>query len=267
MEQFAIETKNVSKKFCKGYKNVIAYGINDIFASFFFRKESEIHLRNNEFFSLKNITFDIKKGDVLGIIGRNGSGKSTLLKIIAGIYYPDMGTVKIRGNVGALIGAGSGFHPMLSGRENIFLSATILGMKRKEIEKKFDSIVDFAGIGDFLDSPVKNYSTGMYARLGFAINIMCDPDILIVDEVLAVGDQEFRKKCFAKLDEIIKRKKTLIFVSHMLNEIERLCSKTLWLNSGEQMAFGQTKEVIKKYQDFIDNEEKQEKKSRYTPGK
>lgn len=257
-DSIVLSVNNVSKKFCQGYKNIISYGIRDIILNFFNLNKDKTYLRPNEFFALRHLNFSLYKGHVLGIIGRNGSGKSTLLKLLTGIYLPDEGHITVKGNVGALIGAGSGFHPMLTGKENIYLSGTIFGMKKKEIDKRFDEIVDFAGIADFLDSPVKNYSSGMYARLGFAINILCNPDILIIDEVLAVGDIEFRKKCLRKLDGIIRSGKTLIFVSHLLEEIKRLCNKTLWLDHGRQMAFGETETVVEKYLQNIKNESAKE---------
>ncbi len=258
-----ISVEQVSKKFCQGYKNIISYGISDITSNFFNLNKDKVNLRPNEFFALRHINFSLKKGQILGIIGRNGSGKSTLLKLLTGIYLPDEGKIIVNGTVGALIGAGSGFHQMLTGRENIYLSGTIFGMKKKEIDSKFEEIVDFSGIREFLDSPVKNYSSGMHARLGFAINILCNPYILIIDEVLAVGDIEFRKKCLERLDMIIKNHKTLIFVSHLLDEIRRLCNVTLWLEHGKQMAFGETENVINQYLNFIKNETKKNSLSSY----
>lgn len=249
-----LKVETIYKKFTLGYKNLIAYGLIDAVKQFFNLNTDMLTLRTGEFYSLQNINFAIDKGDVLGIIGRNGSGKSTLLKLINGIYWPDQGTISVNGKIGALIGAGAAFQPLLTGRENIYLSGAIYGMTKAEIETKFDSIVDFAGISDFLDAPVKNYSAGMHARLGFSINMFMDLDILIIDEVIAVGDIEFRQKCFNKLRQIVEQGKTIIFVSHRMEEVKRICNKSLWLNQGQQMSFGETRDVIKDYLDFIKHE-------------
>lgn len=194
-----IKVENVSKKFCKSLKRAMIYGMKDIGRDIFHINTKSDELRKDEFWALKNISFEVKKGECLGIIGANGSGKSTLLKLLNGIYMPDIGKISINGNVGALIQIGAGFNPMLSGRENIYVNASILGMSKVEIDKKFDSIVEFAGIGDFLDMPVKNYSSGMYVRLGFSIAINIEPKVLLIDEVLAVGDLAFQNMSLQKL--------------------------------------------------------------------
>ncbi|MCK9351793.1 MAG: ABC transporter ATP-binding protein [Candidatus Pacebacteria bacterium] len=201
-----------------------------------------------EFWALKDINLEVKKGEVIGIIGPNGSGKSTLLKILSQITPPTTGEIIIQGKVGSLLEVGTGFHPELSGRENIFLNGAILGMGRKEIAEKFDRIVEFAGVDKFIDTPVKYYSSGMYVRLAFSVAAHMEPDILIIDEVLAVGDAEFQKKCLGKMDEVTKQDgRTILFVSHNMGAIEQLCTKTVLLEKGEIIKFGNTKEVIRHY--------------------
>ena len=186
----------------------------------------------NTIWALKDVSFEVKQGEVLGIIGRNGAGKSTLLKILSRITEPTEGTIDLYGRVGSLLEVGTGFHPELTGRENIYLNGAILGMKRVEIDKKFDEIVDFAEVEKFIDTPVKHYSSGMYLRLAFAVAAHLEPEILLVDEVLAVGDAEFQKKCLGKMGEVAKEGRTVLFVSHNMPAIQKLCKKTLLLQFG-----------------------------------
>lgn len=223
-----IEVNQVSKKFCKSLSYILKYGFIDIGKSILGLSGSG-KLREREFWALNDISFEIKKGETLGIVGSNGSGKSTFLKLLNGIFMPDKGKVTVKGKVGALIAVGAGFHPMLTGRENIYINGTILGMSKKEIDKKFDEIVEFADIGDFLDTPVKNYSSGMYVRLGFSVAIHAETDILLVDEILSIGDESFRKKSFKKIAEISDKGTTIIFVSHNMGQIKSLCDKAVWL--------------------------------------
>ena len=183
--------------------------------------------------ALHDLSFDVMPGDVLGIIGRNGGGKSTLLKILSRITHPTKGEVALYGRVGSLLEVGTGFHPELTGRENIFLNGAILGMKRAEIAKKFDEIVDFSGVEKFLDTPVKRYSSGMYVRLAFAVAAHLEPEILLVDEVLAVGDSEFQKKCLGKMNEVARGGRTVLFVSHNVTAVEALCKSAIFLESGK----------------------------------
>lgn len=185
-----------------------------------------------EFWALKDVTFDVTEGDRVGIIGRNGAGKSTLLKILSRITVPSKGRVSIKGRMASLLEVGTGFHPELTGRENIYLNGAILGMSRAEVQRKFDEIVDFAEIERFLDTPVKRYSSGMYVRLAFAVAAHLEPDILIVDEVLAVGDAQFQKKCLSRMDDVASTGRTILFVSHNMNAIEQLCNKILVLDRG-----------------------------------
>ena len=190
------------------------------------------HENLEEFWALKDIDLEVKKGDRLGIIGRNGAGKTTLLKVLSQITEPTTGQIKIKGRVASLLEVGTGFHPELTGRENIYLNGAILGMPRSEIKRKFDEIVDFSGVEQFLDTPVKRFSTGMYVRLGFSVAAHLEPEILVVDEVLAVGDASFQKKCIGKMDSVAKEGRTVLFVSHNMSSIESLCNRVILLESG-----------------------------------
>jgi len=218
--------------------------------------------RSGDFWALKNISFKVIPGEVMGIIGRNGAGKSTLLKILSRITPPTKGGITLRGKVASLLEVGTGFHPELTGRENIYLNGAILGMKRAEINDKFDEIVEFAEISKFLDTPVKFYSSGMYMRLAFAIAAHLEPEILLVDEVLAVGDAQFQKKCLGKMKEVSKQGRTVIFVSHNMIAIESLCSNALLIDQGKILASGSTKKIIDKYLGIIKNNTKQILKNR-----
>ncbi|HEX7193075.1 MAG TPA: ABC transporter ATP-binding protein, partial [Thermoanaerobaculia bacterium] len=197
--------------------------------------------------ALRDVSFAIHKGEAFGIIGRNGSGKSTLLKIISGILKPTSGSVAVNGRIAALIELGAGFHPEITGRENIFINGIMLGLTKREIENRFDSIVDFSGIRQFLDQPVKTYSSGMYVRLGFAVAVHVDPDVLLIDEVLSVGDEEFSQKCVAKIQEMKFRGVTLIFVTHQLDQVRNLCDRALWLDKGEARIIGDPVRVVDDY--------------------
>lgn len=200
-----------------------------------------------EFWALKDISFEIKRGDSVGIIGRNGAGKSTLLKILSRITEPSAGRVTIKGRVASLLEVGTGFHPELTGRENIYLNGSILGMSRAEIKRKFDEIVTFSGVEKFLDTPVKRYSSGMYVRLAFAVAAHLEPEILVIDEVLAVGDAEFQKKCLGKMGEVASEGRTVLFVSHNMGAILNLCQNTILLNQGNLIKAGNTEEVVSHY--------------------
>lgn len=195
-------------------------------------KVKDDFVKKEDFWALKDLTFEVKQGEAIGIIGRNGAGKSTLLKILSRITEPTHGRIELNGRVASLLEVGTGFHPELTGRENVYLNGAILGMSRLEIKRKFDEIIDFSGVEKFLDTPVKRYSSGMYIRLAFAVAAHLEPEILVVDEVLAVGDAEFQKKCLGKMDEVAKTGRTVIFVSHNVNAIKALCSKGILLNNG-----------------------------------
>jgi lipopolysaccharide transport system ATP-binding protein len=203
--------------------------------------------KSETFWALKDISFEIKAGEAVGIIGRNGAGKSTLLKILSRITEPTEGYADINGRIASLLEVGTGFHPELSGRENIFLNGSILGMKRAEIRRKFDEMVAFAEIEKFIDTPVKHYSSGMYVRLAFAVAAHLDPEILLVDEVLAVGDAEFQKKCLGKMGDVAREGRTVLFVSHNLGAINRLCGSAIWINDGKLQLAGESEEVVTRY--------------------
>jgi ABC-type polysaccharide/polyol phosphate transport system ATPase subunit len=198
--------------------------------------------------ALKNVNLEVKRSEILGIVGRNGAGKSTLLKVLTRITKPTEGRARIWGRVGSLLEVGTGFHPELTGRENIFMSGSILGMRKSEIRSKFDQIVAFAGIEKFLDTPAKHYSSGMYTRLGFAVAAHLEPEVLLVDEVLAVGDIEFQKKCLGKMKEVSHGGRTVVLVSHQMNQIRRLCDKVLWMDNGQVRIIGPTAEVTGAYE-------------------
>ena len=200
-----------------------------------------------EFWALKDVSFEIKQGEVVGIIGRNGAGKSTLLKILSRITEPTTGSVKIKGRVASLLEVGTGFHPELTGRENIFLNGAILGMTKAEIKRKFDEIVAFAEIEKFLDTPVKRYSSGMYVRLAFAVAAHLEPEILLVDEVLAVGDAAFQKKCLGKMGDVAKKGRTVLFVSHNMAAVTQLCAKTILIKSGQLAGYAATSDIVPEY--------------------
>src|SRR5687768_16804486 len=205
-------------------------------------------LRPDETFAaVQDVSFTVPAGRTLGVIGRNGSGKSTLLKLVAGITKPTQGTVRVNGRISALIELGAGFHPEISGRENVFINGIMLGLSKREIVRRFDEIVDFAELRDFIDAPVKTYSSGMYMRLGFAVAIHVDPDVLLVDEVLAVGDEGFTHKCLDKFAEFKRRGKTILLVTHSLGLVERSCDEALWLDGGRMKGMGDPKRMVGAY--------------------
>lgn len=209
--------------------------------------------RNEVFEAVKHVTFSVQEGDILGIIGKNGSGKSTLLKSIAGVFSPNSGTINLKGHSVSLMSLGVGFKDLLSGRENIILSGMLLGFSEKEIEEKSQDIIDFAEIGDFIDRPVRTYSSGMYSKLAFAITAMLETDIMLVDEVLSVGDEQFRQKSLNKMKELINdRKRTVIIVSHSIPTLKELCNQVLWLHDGEIRELGETDAVLRDYAEYMD---------------
>ncbi len=257
MSEPIISIKNIGKKYNITHQRGGYIALRDVLTNIFknpfkFAKHKAKQIAGletkEEFWALKDINFEVQKGEVIGIIGANGAGKSTLLKILSQITPPTTGEIKINGRVGSLLEVGTGFHPELTGRENIMLNGAILGMEKNEIIKKFDAIVEFAGIEKFLDTPVKYYSSGMYVRLAFSVAAHMEPDILIVDEVLAVGDAEFQKKCLGKMEEVTKKEgRTILFVSHNMAAIERLCSKCILLKGGKIIKIGQPKEITDYY--------------------
>lgn len=238
-----LEIKNISKKFTIRHQQQAYLSLRDSLVSIFKKDKTS----SEDFWALNNVSFDVQQGDSLGIIGKNGAGKSTLLKILSRITPPTSGKIISRGRIASLLEVGTGFHAELSGRENIFLNGSILGMKRAEIEKKFDEIIDFSGTEKFLDTALKHYSSGMQLRLAFAVAAFLEPEILVIDEVLAVGDAQFQKKCLGKMEEVGKSGKTILFVSHNMQLINKLCNKAVLLNKGEIQYSGQTEEVVNYY--------------------
>jgi len=257
MDKPIIEVTNLGKKYDIAHMRGGYIALRDVIATIFknpfsfmaHKAKQAVGLeKREEFWALRGVNFSVKRGEVIGVIGRNGAGKSTLLKILSQITPPTEGEVTLRGRVGSLLEVGTGFHPELSGRENIFLNGAIIGMKRAEIAAKFNQIVQFAGVEKFLDTPVKYYSSGMYVRLAFSVAAHMEPDILVVDEVLAVGDAEFQKKCLGKMNEITHSEgRTILFVSHNMAAIENLCERTIMLKGGRVAKIGPTAEVIEAY--------------------
>lgn len=237
-----LEIKHISKQFTINHEQQPYLSLRESLSSMFKRKQTK-----EDFYALRDVSFNVEHGDTLGIIGKNGAGKSTLLKILSKITPPTSGKIISRGRIASLLEVGTGFHPELSGRENIFMNGSILGMKRQEILKNFDAIVDFAGVEKFIDTPLKHYSSGMQLRLAFAVAAFLENEILIIDEVLAVGDAEFQKKCLGKMNEVSRSGRTVLFVSHQLGTVSGLCKKTLLLNKGTVHSFGDTETIIGNY--------------------
>jgi len=248
-----IKCESVSKKFCKDFKRSLWYGIKDVSLSFSNKGNHNNELRKDEFWAVKDISFELKRGECLGLIGHNGAGKSTLLKILNNLLTPDVGQVTMIGRVSALIELGAGFNPILTGRENVYNNAAVLGFTKKEINAKFDAIVAFSEIGDFIDSPVQNYSSGMKVRLGFAIASEMEPDILLIDEVLAVGDLGFIIKCLNRIGELMTKTAT-IFVSHSMPMVARVSSHAMLMHKGvNQFSSTDTAQAIKQYVDLFES--------------
>lgn len=255
MCKYIIEIENLSKSYLlihKNRENGSYVALRDILTDTLFRKNKKGNAKNfplskEKFWALKNASFKVLKGEKIGIIGKNGSGKTTLLKLLSRITEPSTGSITLRGRTASLLEIGTGFHPELTGRENIFLNGAILGMSRSQINSKFDEIVDFAETERFLDTPVKRYSSGMYLRLAFSVAAHLDPEILLVDEVLAVGDAAFQKKCLGKMNESTNSDRTLLFVSHNLTAVKQICDKVIWVDRGEIMQSGEPNLIIENY--------------------
>ena len=252
--EIAVSLRDVSKRF-RLHRGRQVSTVKDLFVQLFRGGRGPGLFSGEELWALRDVTLDLGRGRMTGIIGSNGSGKSTLLKVLGGILKPTTGQVSVTGRVAALIELGAGFHPEFTGRENIFVNGVLLGLSRAEIRARFDEIVAFAGLASFVDNPVKTYSSGMYMRLGFAIAVTVDPDILLIDEVLAVGDEAFQHRCVGKIQEFKARGKTIVLVSHDLSSIERLCDEAIWLDGGRLRAQGETRGVVAQYLDHVAREE------------
>jgi len=248
-----VRVDGVSKKFCRELKKSLWYGVRDVFHEFnpfhgAESKQADSMLREGEFWANKDISFELRRGECIALMGRNGAGKTTLLKMLNGLIKPDSGRIEIRGRIGALIALGAGFNPILTGRENVYVNAAVLGLSRREIEEKLPDIIDFAEIGEFIDAPVQSYSSGMTVRLGFAVATAVTPDVLILDEVLAVGDAMFRAKCFQRIGSILERS-AVIFVSHSEAQIQRICNRAVWLEKGRVRLNGTISETMRAYRE------------------
>ena len=250
MNKSHLIVNNLSKKFSRNLKRSLVYGGVDLFKKVFYNSNNNLDLRKTEFWALKNISFELKQGETLGIIGHNGAGKTTLLKLISGLLYPTTGNIQINGKLNALISLGIGFNPVLTGRENIFVCGTIMGYPIDLIKSKFDDIVSFSELEDFIDSPIKNYSSGMMARLGFSIAVSIEPQILLVDEILAVGDLNFAIKCYRRINEFRSGGGSIILVSHSPYSIRANCNRVLWIEEGKKQKIGKTKEICDEYESF-----------------
>ncbi len=247
MPDFALEVEHVFKKFKKGEVYDSLRDLVPALTARMMKGRQRNALHDREFWALQDVCFQVARAEAFGIIGANGAGKSTILKLLSGIMQPTKGVIQVNGRLSGLIEVGAGFHPDLTGRENIFLNGTILGMSRKEIEERFEQIVEFSGLSDFIDTPVKRYSSGMFARLGFSVAAHVDPDILIVDEVLSVGDFVFQKKCVEHMAQVIRSGVTVIFISHNLQAVRELCTRALLLDRGQVLTVGPTDDVIETY--------------------
>ena len=247
----AIQVKNLGVKFILHHKKTTT--LRDTLINLLSGRRSKNSPGNETFWALRNLTFTVKEGESLGILGRNGAGKSTLLQILTGIYRPDEGTVERRGKIG-LLQLGTGFHPELTGRENIYVSGAILGLKKREVEALYDSIVAFSELERFIDTPIKTYSSGMTSRLGFAIAINIRPDIFLIDEVLAVGDDRFKEKCDEKIQEIHRLGKTILLVSHSMSDVKRICEKAICLDHGQIVFEGNSSDAADFYTDLASSE-------------
>lgn len=249
--EIVISAEQVSKKFCRDLKQSLFYGVQDIATDLFAGRRKSDHLRTGEFWALKDVSFQLRRGEALGLVGANGAGKSTLLRIISGLIKPDTGQVRVRGRLAPLIALGAGFNPILTGKENVYANMSILGLSKKEIDERFEAVIDFAEIGDAIDAPVQTYSSGMAARLGFASAIYVDPDILLLDEVLAVGDIKFRAKCARKLAEIRKKGTSFILVNHKPAALISICNSAVYLSKGQVLLTGETSSIVKQYEEDL----------------
>ena len=246
--QIVVSASGVSKKFCRSLKRSIAYALRDVIAETTGGRNGTDTLRRGEFWAVRNISLRLESGKALGLVGPNGSGKSTLLRLISGLIKPDTGELRVRGVVAPLIALGAGFNPVLTGRENVFVNMAILGLEHRQIRSRLNTVLDFAEIGDAIDAPVQTYSSGMIARLGFACAVHTDPDVMLVDEVLSVGDMRFRSKCYRKLAEVKRNGTAFVLVSHSSNAILSICDSAVYISSGEKILEGEPGPVMARYE-------------------
>lgn len=251
--KFVLQIDNLSKKFCRNLRKSMLYGVADVGREIIGIGSNNQCLRPEEFWAIKDLSLYIEQGEWLGIVGPNGAGKSTLLKLISGIFPPDEGRICVNGSIGSLIEVGAGLHPMLTGRENIYLKGAVLGISKKTIDEKFDEIINFSGLEKFIDTPVKYYSSGMQVRLGFSIATYCEPDLFIVDEALAVGDAEFRARCIERMREMKNKGVAIIYVSHNLNFVRELCNTGFLLVGGHGYDKDKAHKIVDEYQRLIRN--------------
>lgn len=249
-----ISIQHVSKKYSRNANTHLSYGFSDLWRAVSGHRPS-LKLRKDEFFAVKDVCFELKPSDTFALIGRNGSGKTTLLKMMCGLTRPDGGTIILDGRVQALINLGAGFNPVLSGRENIRNAAALMGLNRRETHDIFDAIVDFSELEEFIDSPVETYSSGMKARLGFSVAVHLNPDILLIDEILSVGDHAFQNRCFVRMQQLKKRGVTIVLVSHAHNSVIQLCERALWLHGGQPQMLGDARDTVKAYLAFLEESE------------
>jgi lipopolysaccharide transport system ATP-binding protein len=247
MAEQLIRVENVSKKFCRSLKQSLWYGLRDLGSELAGNSKFHDKLRKDEFWAVRGVSFTVERGEALGLIGHNGAGKTTLLRMLNGLIKPDAGRIEIRGRMQALIALGAGFNPVLTGRENVYVNASVLGIPKAEIDRRFDEIVEFSGLSEFIDMPVQSYSSGMVVRLGFSVAAHLEPDILLVDEVLAVGDLAFRTKCQVRIQELKKTGVAIIFVSHNLHAINHVCSRAIALEKGHVLYDGEVEPAIDIY--------------------
>ena len=247
MSQPLLSVQNVKKRFCRSLKRSLWYGLSDIAGDLMGRGETELRLRTDEFLAVDDVSFDVHPGQSLALIGRNGAGKSTLLKMVNGLFPPDAGRITVNGRMAALIELGAGFNPILSGRENIYVNAAVLGMTKRDVDKRLEAIVEFAELSSFIDMPLKNYSSGMKVRLGFAVASQLEPDILLIDEVLAVGDAAFRAKCYRRLNELMDAGTAFVLVSHSHHMLMTVCQTGVAMDKGKMFASGPIHQTIESY--------------------
>src|SRR3954470_15369077 len=248
-EEVVIQVEGVSKKFCRSLRQSLAYGMMDLAREVSGRPSQGSKLRSDEFWALNNVSFSLRRGETLALIGRNGAGKSTTLKLLNGVLRPDIGRITMRGRVQALLELGAGFSPILSARENVYINAAMLGMPRADIDRALPEIMEFAGLEDVLETPLQSFSSGMKTRLAFAVATQLDPDVLLLDEVLAVGDLAFQEKCMRRMEAFRRRNKAIIFITHNLYQVEAMCNSAVWLEDSQVVSYGRSSDVVREYLD------------------